>query len=132
MAAFIPFISAASLRAVIRDGVKAAFGFTIKRAIWLSFIMLAIQVALAVGWILFASPETVVRLFNYLSGKLGLKPVNCSTLPEEVCPLLNIGGFQDMYANACYYAIFLLLVWFGLRSLVMLGRSWYVMRGFGS
>ena len=132
MAIIIPLVKGATLTSIVRDGVKAAFGFTAKRVLWLGFIMLAFQVFIAIGWILFVSPENMLSLLNGLLERLGLTQIDCSTLPAEVCPLLNIAGLNEMYNSACYYAVALLLVWLAIKRLVMIGRSWFILRGFGS
>lgn len=124
-------INGGKLAGLVRDGVKAAFGFTIRRALWVGFVVLMIQIGLAIAWILFVSPENMMNLFNGLFTRMGFEPINCETLPQAVCPLLNIAGLNEMYNKGCYYAIRLLLIWLAIKRLVLLGRTWYVLRGFG-
>ena len=132
MAVIIPLIKGATFATMVRDGVKAAFGFTAKRVLWLSMITLALQVVIAIGFILFIGPDTFINILNGLFTRLGMEPITCETLPAEVCPLLNIGGFQEAYSKACYYAVCFLMVWYIMKRVIFAARNFFILRGFGS
>lgn len=132
MSIFIQTLSGSTGASIVRDGVKAAFGFTLKRVYTLAMVILAVQVVIAIAFIVFISPENFLALLNGLFTRLGLEPINCSTLPEQVCPLLNIAGFQEAYAKACKYAVSFLLLWWAVKRLMYAARHWFILRGFGS
>lgn len=126
--AFIPWIAATTIVTVIRDGIKSAFTFIASKSILLWATISVVQFVLSIGFLIFVRPDALIDFFVGLLNSFGIQPVDCSKLPPETCPLLNMAGVSDIFAMGLYWSIVFLMIWMFIKSLKMLVTNFFNLR----
>ena len=101
---------------IISSAAASIFGFIWRKVLFLSVFTLFWQSLLAIGLLVFVSPDFYINLLNKMLAEFGLEPIDCNALPAEVCPLLNIFGIHDLYVRILGCVVSLILINFILAS----------------